>query len=106
MSESFPGSSAHLAAPAAPAGHVRWALLGVMLAMLLSMLDNTVVGTSMPTIVRELGGFDHLSWVVVAYTLATAAATPVWGKLGDLYGRKHVYLISIVLFLAGSALSG
>lgn len=92
-------------APAAPR-HVRWTLLGVMLAMLLSMLDNTVVGTSMPTIVRELGGLDHLSWVVVAYTLATAASTPVWGKLGDLYGRKHVYLISIVLFLAGSALAG
>ncbi|MEY9931902.1 EmrB/QacA subfamily drug resistance transporter [Catenulispora sp. GP43] len=92
--------------PDAAPRHVRWALLGVMLAMLLSMLDNTVVGTSMPTIVRELGGFDHLSWVVVAYTLATAASTPVWGKLGDLYGRKHVYLASIVLFLAGSALSG
>jgi EmrB/QacA subfamily drug resistance transporter len=86
--------------------HVRWALLGVMLAMLLSMLDNTIVGTSMPTIVRELGGFNHLSWVVTAYTLATAASTPVWGKLGDLQGRKHIYLISIAVFLAGSALSG
>ena len=86
--------------------HVRRALLGVMLAMLLSMLDNTIVGTSMPTIVRELGGFNRLSWVVTAYTLATAVSTPVWGKLGDLYGRKHVYLLSIVIFLAGSALSG
>ena len=86
--------------------NVRWALLGVLLAMLLSMLDNMVVGTSMPTIVRELGGFDHLSWVVTAYTLATAAATPVWGKAGDLYGRKHVYLASVAVFLAGSALSG
>jgi EmrB/QacA subfamily drug resistance transporter len=85
---------------------VRAALLGVMLAMLLSMLDNTVVGTSMPTIVRNLGGFDHLSWVVTAYTLATAAATPVWGKIGDLYGRKRPYLIAIAVFLAGSALSG
>ena len=92
--------------PPASARHVRWALLGVMLAMLLSMLDNMVVGTSMPTIVRELGGFDHLSWVVAAYTLAIAVSTPVWGKLGDLYGRKHVYLISIAVFLAGSALSG
>lgn len=91
---------------AAPARHVRWALLGVMLAMLLSMLDNMVVGTSMPTIVRDLGGFNHLSWVVTAYTLATAASTPIWGKAGDLHGRKHVYLIAIAVFLAGSALSG
>jgi EmrB/QacA subfamily drug resistance transporter len=96
-----PGTSAP-----ASGRHVRWALLGVMLAMLLSMLDNTIVGTSMPTIVRELGGFDRLSWVVTAYALATAVSTPIWGKLGDLYGRKHVYLLSVVIFLAGSALSG
>src|ERR1700733_9488309 len=106
MSESFPGSSAHLAAPAAPAGNVRWALLGVMLAMLLSMLDNTIVGTSLPTIVRDLGSLNHLSWVVSAYLLATAASTPVWGKFGDLYGRRRLYLASVVVFLAGSALSG
>jgi EmrB/QacA subfamily drug resistance transporter len=93
-------------AASASTRHVRWALLGVMLAMLLSMLDNTIVGTSMPTIVRELGGFNRLSWVVTAYTLATAVSTPIWGKLGDLYGRKHVYLLSVVIFLAGSALSG
>src|ERR1700677_466405 len=98
-------ASANTAASASTR-HVRWALLGVMLAMLLSMLDNTIVGTSMPTIVRELGGFNRLSWVVTAYTLATAVSTPIWGKLGDLYGRKHVYLLSVVIFLAGSALSG
>jgi EmrB/QacA subfamily drug resistance transporter len=85
---------------------VRRALLGVMLAMLLSMLDNMVVGTSMPTIVRELGGLDRISWVVTAYTLVTAASTPVWGKLGDLHGRKQVYLLSVALFVLGSALSG
>ena len=89
-----------------PAGNVRWALLGVMLAMLLAMLDNTIVGTSLPTIVRDLGGLNHLSWVVSAYLLATAASTPVWGKFGDLYGRKRLYLASVVVFLAGSALSG
>lgn len=91
---------------AAPTKNVRLALLGVMLAMLLSMLDNTIVGTSMPTIVGDLGGMNHLSWVVSAYTLATASSTPVWGKFGDLYGRKRVYLIAIVIFLVGSALSG
>ncbi|MFD8573498.1 MDR family MFS transporter [Streptomyces sp. NPDC059639] len=85
---------------------VRWAMLGVMLAMLLSMLDNNIVGTSMPTIVRDLGGASHLSWVVIAYTLTTAVSTPVWGKLGDLYSRKRVFLISIGVFLAGSVLSG
>lgn len=89
-----------------PPKNVRWALLGVMLAMLLSMLDNTVVGTAMPTIVRDVGGLEHLSWVVSAYMLATAVTTPIWGKFGDLFGRKSMYLISIAVFLIGSALSG
>ncbi|PBC84136.1 MULTISPECIES: MDR family MFS transporter [unclassified Streptomyces] len=88
-----------------PAG-VRVVLFALMIAMLLAMLDNMIVGTAMPTIVGELGGMDHLSWVVTAYTLATAASTPIWGKLGDMYGRKGVFLSSIVLFLIGSALSG
>jgi EmrB/QacA subfamily drug resistance transporter len=70
------------------------------------MLDNMIVGTAMPTIVGELGGLEHLSWVVTAYTLATAAATPLWGKIGDMYGRKGAFLASIVIFLIGSALSG
>ncbi|MGO4419049.1 MFS transporter, partial [Streptomyces sp. MCAF7] len=77
-----------------------------MIAMLLAMLDNMIVGTAMPTIVGDLGGLEHLSWVVTAYTLATAASTPIWGKLGDMYGRKGMFLTSIVVFLAGSALSG
>jgi EmrB/QacA subfamily drug resistance transporter len=81
-------------------------LLPLMIAMLLSQLDNMIVGTAMPTIVGDLGGLEHLSWVVTAYTLATAAATPVWGKLGDLHGRKGLFLTSVVIFLAGSALSG
>ncbi|MFB7716916.1 MDR family MFS transporter [Nocardia sp. NPDC056100] len=86
--------------------NVRWVLLGVMLAMLLGMLDNMIVGTAMPTIVGELGGLEHLSWVVSAYTLATAASTPIWAKLGDLFGRKNNFLASIVIFLIGSGLSG
>jgi EmrB/QacA subfamily drug resistance transporter len=97
------------AAPAKPGKQprsVRVVLLALMIAMLLAMLDNMIVGTAMPTIVGELGGLEHLSWVVTAYTLATAASTPIWGKLGDLYGRKGVFLTSIVVFLIGSVLSG
>ncbi|MET9804155.1 MDR family MFS transporter [Streptomyces sp. NPDC006368] len=89
-----------------PERSVRVVLLALMIAMLLAMLDNMIIGTAMPTIVGELGGLAHLSWVVTAYTLATAASTPIWGKLGDLYGRKGTFLTSIVIFLIGSALSG
>ena len=71
-------------------------LLGLMLAILLAMLDNMIVGTAMPRIVGELGGLDHLSWVVTAYVLGTTVSTPIWGKLGDLYGRKGIFLTSIV----------
>lgn len=79
---------------------------GLMIAMLLAMLDNLIIGTALPTIVGELGGLEHLSWVVTAYALATAVSTPVWAKIGDLAGRKGVFMASIVVFLAGSALSG
>ncbi|MBN0048107.1 MFS transporter [Streptomyces actuosus] len=85
---------------------VRVVLLALMITMMLAMLDNMIVGTAMPTIVGELGGLEHLSWVVTAYTLATAASTPIWGKLGDMYGRKGSFMTSIVIFLIGSALSG
>ncbi|MGW2491335.1 MDR family MFS transporter [Streptomyces sp. NPDC001606] len=85
---------------------VRVVLLALMIAMMLAMLDNMIVGTAMPTIVGELGGLEHLSWVVTGYTLATAASTPIWGKVGDMYGRKGAFLSSIVIFLIGSALSG
>ncbi|MFD8736399.1 MDR family MFS transporter [Streptomyces sp. NPDC059618] len=85
---------------------VRVVLMALMIAMLLAMLDNMIVGTAMPTIVGELGGLEHLTWVVAAYTLATAASTPIWGKLGDMYGRKGTFMTSIVIFLIGSALSG
>ncbi|WP_251056258.1 MDR family MFS transporter [Streptomyces sp. ISL-94] len=85
---------------------VRVVLMALMIAMLLAMLDNMIIGTAMPTIVGELGGLEHLSWVVTAYTLATAASTPIWGKIGDMYGRKGSFLTSIVIFLIGSVLSG
>nr|WP_254552877.1 MFS transporter [Kitasatospora sp. MMS16-BH015] len=74
--------------------------------MLLAALDQTIVSTALPTIVSDLGGLDHLSWVVTAYMLASTAATPLWGKLGDMYGRKRFFQASIVIFLVGSALCG
>src|SRR5690349_19058935 len=81
-------------------------LPGLMLAMMLAMLDNFIVGTAMPRIVGELGGLSHLSWVVTAYVLGTTVSTPIWGKIGDMYGRKTIFIVSIVGFLIGSALSG
>jgi EmrB/QacA subfamily drug resistance transporter len=81
-------------------------LPGLMLAILLAMLDNMIVGTAMPRIVGELGGLAHLSWVVTAYVLGTTVSTPIWGKIGDLYGRKNIFLASIIIFLVGSALCG
>ncbi|WP_107081665.1 MDR family MFS transporter [Streptomyces sp. SBT349] len=80
--------------------------MALLIAMMLAMLDNMIIGTAMPTIVGELGGAEHLSWVVTAYTLATAASTPIWGKVGDMYGRKGAFLTAIVVFLIGSAFSG
>jgi EmrB/QacA subfamily drug resistance transporter len=103
MTDDVPPTGANASAPPAL---LRWTLLGVMLAMLLAMLDNMVVGTAMPTIVGDLGGLAHIAWVVTAYTLTTAISTPVWGKFGDLYGRKRVFLASIVIFLVGSGLAG
>ena len=82
------------------------AVFALMIAVMLAMLDNMIVGTAMPTIVGELGGLDHLAWVVTAYTLTTAASTPLWGKIGDMYGRKGVFLTAIVVFLVGSVTSG
>ncbi|UUU37240.1 MFS transporter [Streptomyces sp. CA-210063] len=74
--------------------------------MLLAALDQTIVATALPTIVSDLGGLEHLSWVVTAYLLAATAATPLWGKLGDQYGRKRLFQTAIVIFLIGSALCG
>lgn len=78
----------------------------LLLGLLIAALDQTIVSTALPTIVSDLGGMDHLSWVVTAYMLASTAATPLWGKLGDQYGRKKLYQYAIVLFLIGSALCG
>ncbi|MEU3885758.1 MFS transporter [Streptomyces sp. NPDC029041] len=87
-------------------GNVLVSIGALLLGLLLAALDQTIVATALPTIVSDLGGLDHLSWVVTAYLLAATAATPLWGKLGDQYGRKRLFQTAIVIFLVGSALCG
>ncbi len=77
-----------------------------MLVMLMAALDSTIVSTALPTIVGDLGGLNHISWVVTAYLLAQTAVTPIYGKLGDQYGRKVVLQVGLIVFLIGSALCG
>ncbi|MFD4856712.1 MFS transporter [Streptomyces atratus] len=102
----------HLSPPAPAPGEdrstrsVMVAIGALLLGMLLAALDQTIVSTALPTIVSDLGGLEHLSWVVTAYLLASTAATPLWGKLGDQYGRKKLFQTAIVIFLIGSALCG
>ncbi|MDO8210576.1 MDR family MFS transporter [Conexibacter sp. CPCC 206217] len=94
------------AAPPIGSVRVRAVFGGLMLALLLAALDQTIVATALPTIVGDLGGLDHISWVTTGYLLASTASTPLYGKLGDLYGRKRVFQVAIVIFLIGSALCG
>ena len=79
---------------------------GVMLAMFLSSLDQTVVGTAMPRIVADLSGFSHYTWVTTAYIITSAVAIPITGKLTDMYGRKAFYIIGLFIFIMASLLSG
>lgn len=81
-------------------------MVGVMLAMLLAALDQTIVATALPRIVRDLNGFSHFSWVFTAYMLSSAVTVPIYGKLSDIYGRRGFYLAGIVVFLVGSMLCG
>src|SRR3954452_23974474 len=86
--------------------HIYVVFSGLVLVMLLAALDSTIVSTALPTIVGDLGGFDHISWVVTAYLLAQTIVTPLYGKLGDQYGRKIVLQVGLVVFLIGSVLCG
>jgi len=104
-----------LVAPAGPADdeaaraeHRRVLIIlgALMLGMMLAALDQTIVSTALPTIAGDLHGLNHLSWVITSYLLASTISTPLWGKLGDLYGRKGFFQAAIVIFLVGSALSG
>jgi EmrB/QacA subfamily drug resistance transporter len=81
-------------------------IFGLMLGIFLATLDGQIVSTALPTIAGDLGGLDHLSWAVTAYLLTMAASTPIWGKLGDLYGRKGGYLWAVAVFLTGTVLCG
>lgn len=98
--------TAQAARPVLPARQIRLLMFGLMTGMLLAALDQTIVGTALPTIVGELGGINHYSWVVTAYLLASTASTPLYGKMADLYGRRPVFLFSIGTFLLGSLLAG
>lgn len=85
----------------------KWMILsGVILAMLLSSLDQTIVSTAMPTIVQELHGLEHMSWVFTAYMLGSTVTVPIYGKLSDIFGRRNLYLLGIFIFLGGSVLCG
>ncbi len=96
------------ATPAAPPqGRRLWIVLGALLmVMLLAALDQTIVATALPTIVEDVGGLEHISWVVTAYLLAQTVVTPLYGKLGDLYGRRVILQAAVVIFLIGSVLCG
>ncbi len=107
---SHPGGPPAISHPGGPPtiSHQRVLLIigALMLGMLLAALDQTIVSTALPTIVGDLKGGSHIAWVVTAYLLASTVSTPLWGKLGDQYGRKVFFQASIVIFLAGSVLSG
>ena len=83
---------------------VRWILAGTMLAMFLAALEQTIIATALPPIAADLGGFDQISWVVTAYLLSATCTTPIVGKLSDLYGRRRLFGLSILVFLIGSTL--
>ena len=78
-------------------------MIAAMSGMFLASLDSTIVSTAMPTIVGDLHGIDHYAWVFSGYLLAEIATIPLWGRLADMYGRKRIFLIGMVIFLVGSA---
>jgi MFS family permease len=80
--------------------------IGIMLSLFLASMESTVVATATPTIVGELGGLQHFSWVFAAFMLASTTTVPLYGKLSDLYGRRNLYVIAMALFLIGSVMCG
>src|SRR5689334_12386352 len=94
------------ASPNAPLAHaeIRTIVLGILLAMFLGALDQTIIATALPTIGRELADVENLSWVVTAYLLTATAATPLYGKLSDIHGRRAMLLIAIAIFVLASVL--
>jgi EmrB/QacA subfamily drug resistance transporter len=86
--------------------NITWTVIGLMLGLLLAALDQTIVSTAMPTIVGKLGGLEQYVWVFSAYLIANVVSMPIFGKLGDMYGRKTFFLFGLVLFMIGSALCG
>ena len=101
-----PGEKASDELTAEPRRRVRLIFAALLLVLLLASLDQTIVSTALPTIVGDLGGLTHLSWVVTAYLLTATVAGPLYGKLGDLFGRKLVLQAAILIFLVGSVLCG
>src|SRR5918998_1938537 len=109
--ETTEGTAAPSPAPAEPSApgylsrkQILVVLGGLMAGMFLAALDQSIVGVALPKITSELGGLDKLSWVVTAYLLTSTAATPLWGKISDLYGRRPMFQTSIVVFLIGSVI--
>lgn len=96
----------HIEAPVLSHRQIQVVFVGLMLGMLLAALDQTIVSTALPTIVGELGDQDKLAWVVTSYLLASTVSTPLWGKISDIYGRKHLFQAAIVVFMVGSMLIG
>ena len=80
--------------------------IGIMFSLFLASMESTVVATAMPTIVGQLGGLEHYSWVFSAFMLASTTSVPLYGKLSDIYGRRRIYVIAMALFLIGSVMSG
>ena len=106
MSENAAADTTASKVPTGPRREILIVLPGLLLTLIIAMLDQLVVSTALPRIVGDLGGLNHLAWVVTAYVLASTITTPLYGKLGDMYGRKRLLMIAIVIFLVGSALSG
>jgi EmrB/QacA subfamily drug resistance transporter len=105
MSQSTQSAAVPQAQSAAAPQSVGLIIGAVAVTLLLASLGQTIVSTALPTIVSELGGLDHLTWVVIAYLLSSTVVAPIYGKLGDLYGRKIVLQVAIVIFLVGAGLS-